>query len=116
MHRDQRDRPRAVTTLPGPKVQAADNTMSAALAEALSHIDHLEDADAAVVRLAERYAVAIDWSDDPTEALATFGPKLRLVLESLGASPRARAALKAGEKGTNAGSGRLAALRAARSS
>lgn len=92
-----------------------DRLVSTALSETLANLD-LQEADGAAVRLAERFADAIDSSDDPDDALATFGPKLRLVLESLGATPRGRAALTNGEKGQDGGSGRLAGLRAARSS
>lgn len=88
--------------------------VSTALSDALANLD-LEESDAAAVRLAERFADAIDSAADVEEALATFGPKLRLVLESLGATPRGRLTLAGSDKGSDSG-GRLAALRAARPS
>lgn len=109
---DQGRKPRQIRGGPGP--QPVERLFAPAVAESLAGLDHLEDADAAAVRLAHRYAEAIDSADDPREALALFGPKLRLTLESLGASPKGRAALKTGEKESNAGSGSLAQLRAAR--
>lgn len=53
---------------------------------------------------------------DAQAVLAELGPKLLAALESLGASPRARAAqVKGGATGgSNAGTGRLAAIRSAR--
>jgi hypothetical protein len=74
-------------------------------------------ADSAAATLAERYADAIDQPSCPEcgghkQALIDLGPKLLAVLESLGATPKARtAAVKGGE---SAGQGALARLRAAR--
>lgn len=88
---------------------SADATMAAALAETLSELT-LVDADAAVVRLAKKYAAAID--EDP-DVLEKIGPKLLSCLEALGATPRARAALRKGGEPSRVES-RLAVLRAAR--
>lgn len=65
------------------------------------------DGDAAVRRLAMAYAEAIDDADE-VDALFRFGPKLQSCLDSLGLSPKARAALPA----TSSPSGKLAAARA----
>src|SRR5258708_21178000 len=54
----------------------------------------LTAADAAAVKLAQRYAAAIDDADNRAEALERLGPKLLAPLESLGATPAARAQLK----------------------
>ncbi len=70
----------------------------------------LEDADTAAVKLAQRYAKAIDDGDD---ALEKLGPKLLAVLESLGATPAARARLKEG-RAPDATEDPLRKLRAAR--
>src|SRR5260370_38438836 len=56
----------------------------------------LTAADAAAVKLAQRYAAAIDGADNRAEALERLGPRLLAVLESLGATPAARAKLKEG--------------------
>jgi hypothetical protein len=61
--------------------------------------------DAAAVKLAQRYAAAIDDGGD----LEKLGPKLLAALESLGATPAARARLKEGSAG-----GKPAGLRALR--
>lgn len=67
-----------------------------AVAETIALLD-LEPEDAALVDLARHYAVAIDEAVTAAEArYATrwLGPELHKVLESLGASPAARARLK----------------------
>jgi hypothetical protein len=71
----------------------------------------LTDADDAAVKLAQRYAAAIDTAESPGEALERLGPKLLAVLESLGATPAARARLK---EGKDAGNGRPSGLHALR--
>lgn len=60
----------------------------------------LEEQDVAAVKLARRYAAAIDDAVDPVGALRYLGPQLLSVLESLGATPAARVRLLKG--GTNA--------------
>jgi hypothetical protein len=67
----------------------------------------LTPADAGAVKLAQRYAIAIDADGD----LEKLGPKLLAALESLGATPAARARLKEG--GTGAKPAGLHALRQA---
>src|SRR5258708_30574804 len=71
----------------------------------------LAAADAAAVKLAQRYAAAIDDADNRAEALERLGPKLLAALESLGATPAARAKLK---EGRPAGSGKPGGLQALR--
>jgi len=73
----------------------------------------LEDADAAVVKLAQRYAAVIDASETPAAALEVFGPKLLSALSALQATPAARARRRSGGGG-NVGPNRLEELRAAR--
>jgi hypothetical protein len=104
-HADQ-----AVVSLHGDR---GSGRMAVAVAETLSELP-LEDVDAAIVRLAERYASVIDAAANPYDALDKFGPKLRAALESLGATPQARARTLKGAAASEP-SGALARLRAARS-
>src|SRR5260370_30383539 len=67
----------------------------------------LTAADAAAVKLAQRYAAAIDGADNRAEALERLGPRLLAVLESLGATPAATAKLK---ESRAPGNGKPAAL------
>ncbi|HEX7038674.1 MAG TPA: hypothetical protein VF202_01015 [Trueperaceae bacterium] len=93
-------------------LQPADRLLTPAVNATLKHLD-LAAADDAAVVLARKYAAAIDAGTD--ETLNDLGPKLLAVLESLGATPRARAALqKGGAGGQGQGQGKLAAIRAAR--
>ena len=69
--------------------------------------------DMAAARLAQRYAAAIDTAEAPGEALERLGPKLLAALESLGATPAARAKLKGGPE-PGATEDPLARLRSAR--
>jgi hypothetical protein len=72
--------------------------------------------DAAAVKLAKLYAIAIDEASDAKQAnvLRWLGPELQKVLESLGATPAARAAMKKPAKPADAKPNGLAKLRAAR--
>lgn len=101
---------------------SADGSMASAVAEMLAAVTR-EPEDAALVRLVERYAKTIDDAaeiadqaaliepEDENQArrlqalsrrvehqavLAELGPKLLAALESLGASPKVRAAMKGG--------------------
>lgn len=80
--------------------------------------DGLGGKDSAAVKLAKQYARTID-EQPPGKAYAAairwLGPELHKTLESLGATPAARAAIKKPVKADARPSG-LAALRAARSS
>ena len=73
-------------------------------------------ADAAAVKLAKQYARTIDEASDAKEATVIWhlGPELLKVLESLGATPAARAAIKPPAKPADAKPNGLAKLRAAR--
>lgn len=73
--------------------------------------------DAAMAKLALRLARVIDETPDAKQSSALWhlGAELHKVLESLGASPAARAAMKT-SKPADAKPNGLAALRAARSS
>ncbi len=73
----------------------------------------LAPADGAAVKLAQRYAAAIDDADNRAEALERLGPRLLAALESLGATPAARAKLKGGKE-PGATEDPLQKLRAAR--
>src|SRR5258708_20648956 len=73
----------------------------------------LAAADSAAVKLAQRYAAAIDDADNRAEALERLGPKLLTVLESLGATPAGRAKLKEGRPAGGSKPGGLQALREA---
>lgn len=73
--------------------------------------------DAGMAKLALRLAKVIDATPDGKEhvsALWHLGAELRAVLESLGASPAARAAMKSSKPGGNGKPNRLQQLRAAR--
>lgn len=119
------------------RLQPADNLIGPAVTETVNHLD-LDAVDAAAVKLAQRYAAAIDaaariaadlddLSDDESLAkrvaalaakveaqcvLDRLGPKLLEALEALGATPRARASRKGGASAP--AQGRLAALRSVR--
>lgn len=97
--------------MPRSPVRAADSLMASAVAETLDRLT-LAPEDAAAARLARHYADAIDRADNPTDAMDRLGPKLLTVLESLGATPAARARLKGGVP--TLAQSRLAVLRAAR--
>ena len=76
-----------------------------------------EGKDGAAAKLALRYARLIDDASDAKQAnvLRWLGPELLKVLESLGATPAARAALKRGGKNdASAKPNRLQQLRDAR--
>src|SRR5260221_11389279 len=73
----------------------------------------LTAADGAAVKLAQRYAAAIDDAESPAEALERLGPRLLAVLESLGATPAGRAKLKEGRPAGGGKPGGLQALREA---
>ncbi len=71
--------------------------------------------DAAAAKLAKQYARVIDRASDAKQAsiLRWLGPELQKILESLGATPAARAAMKQPKTG-NAKPNRLQQLREAR--
>lgn len=94
------------------RLQPADTLLGPAV-QATIHALQTSPEDAGAVKLARQYADAIDTADERGEALDRLGPKLLAVLESLGATPRARAAIRKGDTGAP-GQGKLAALRAAR--
>jgi hypothetical protein len=72
--------------------------------------------DAAAAKLAQRYARIIDEASEAKQAsvLRWLGPELLKVLESLCATPAARAAIKKPAKAADARPNGLAKLRAAR--
>ena len=120
------------------RIRAADDLIAPAVAETLQDLDE-SVVDAGARRLAERYAAAIDEahliaadlesvlaSDDADDdvrkrvaalsakveaqtVLDTLGPKLLAALDSLGATPKARA--RDGKGGAARGDSKLAALR-----
>ncbi|RKF24132.1 terminase small subunit [Micromonospora globbae] len=96
------------------RLRSADALISPDVAETVAKLPDLTEADAAAVKLAKRYAAAIDQAgpDDAAEVLDRLGPKLLAALESLGATPRSRAARKGGA--SVPGQGKLQALREAR--
>lgn len=93
------------------QLRPVDDLIAPDVAETLKKLTALSAEDAAAVKLARRYAAAIDGAADQDAALAMFGPKLLAVLEQLGATPKSRSARKGGAP---SGTGKLAALRAAR--
>lgn len=71
--------------------------------------------DAALVKMAVRYAETIDQHDDPAWAMRWLGPLLLDCLNALGATPAARSAASGGKVPPLTGGkpNRLAQLRAA---
>lgn len=94
------------------RLQPADRLLAPAVADTIAALTVAPE-DAGAVQLARRYAAAIDQADEPADALERLGPKLLAVLESLGATPKGRAALRKEAPGAQ-GRGQLAAIRAAR--
>ncbi len=90
----------------------ADELLTPAVAETIAALS-LGPEDAAAVKLAGRYAAAIDGAKDSAWAMRWIGPLLLDALESLGATPAARARLKEGKPGGSKKPGGLAALRQA---
>jgi hypothetical protein len=66
------------------KLQLADDTMEAAVAQTLEALT-LGPMDAANALLARKYAQVIDQGDDLAAAMDKYGPKLFACLEVLGA-------------------------------
>lgn len=95
----------------------ADELIAPAVEQTIDTLE-LQDADRAAVQLARRYAALIDEQTDPklrAWALRWIGPLLLSALESLGATPAARARLKGGRT-PDAAPNRLDDLRRARAS
>jgi hypothetical protein len=90
----------------------ADQLLGPAVTDTVAGLT-LTAADSAAVKLAQRYAAAIDGAESHADALEKLGPKLLAALESLGATPQARARLKEGSA-PGGKPNRLAQLRAAR--
>lgn len=95
-------------------LRPADHLLAPAVAATLRELD-LTELDSATAKLAGQYARAIDDADpeDRPVALRDLGPKLLACLVELGATPRARAAVKDGSA-ADAGTSSLARLREAR--
>ncbi len=93
-------------------IQDADRTLTAAVAVTLDALK-LAPEDTAAKRLAARYAAAIDTAESTQDALDKLGPKLLAVLESLGATPAARARPKEGKASGGSKPSGLQALREA---
>jgi hypothetical protein len=104
--------------MPPAYLRDADQLLYPSVCETVAVLDlDPNGADAAAVKLAKQYARAIDEASDAKQAgvLRWLGPELLKVLESLGATPAARAAIKKPAKPDAKPDG-LAKLRAARSS
>ena len=89
--------------------------LEAAVEQTIAALE-LEPEDAGAVELARKYAMAIDSATDErakASAMRWIAPQLLNVLESLGATPAARARLKGG-KVPDAGPSIVDRLRAAR--
>jgi len=96
------------------QLRPADDLIGPAVAETINALQ-LAPEDAAAVQLARRYAAILDDAfalDDEVRTWGDLGPKLLSVLESLGATPKARAAALKG--GASRVESRLAAIREAR--
>ena len=79
------------------RLRPADDLIAPAVAETLENLG-LQPGDVALARLAEQYAAAIDAADPDgrPDVLSKLGGRLLSALDALGATPRARAALKKG--------------------
>lgn len=97
----------------------ADELILPAVRESIAALEDRTDDDAiysAVIKLAERYAAAIDAAEgDKAQAWAmrNLGPLLLDCLESLGATPVAKTRTRGKEGTASGGTSRLATLRAA---
>lgn len=105
----------------------ADELLLPAVRESIAALKDKAEADAALIKLAERYAALMDDAGrhcsgctnddchrpDRSWAIRWIGPLLHDALESLGATPVARTRTRTKESGTTGGPSRLAALRAA---
>lgn len=92
----------------------ADELILPAVKATIAALEATTDADTGIIKLAERYAAALDAATTTREkayALRYLGPLLHDALESLGATPAARSKTTGR---TAAGGGQLAQLRAAR--
>src|ERR1700761_5771810 len=100
-----------------PYLRDTDRLMYPAVCETIAvlKLDPAGQASAAA-KLAKLYAIAIDEASDAKQAsvLRWLGPELLKVLESLGATPAARAAIKKPTKPADDKPNGLAKLRAAR--
>jgi len=92
-------------------IRDADDLVEFAVRETLDCLTLLPE-HAAAKKLAIEFARAIDRADSSTYSMRHLAPLLLDCLESLGATPRARAAFKEGK--AVHGTGGLTALRAAR--
>lgn len=86
------------------KLQPAEGTLSYAVNATLEQLK-LGPMDTAAAQLARKYAKAIDDANDLAEAISYNGPKLLSCLESLGATPAARARMIRGARGRMRGGG-----------
>lgn len=73
-----------------PRRRPAGTLLAPAVQEAINALK-LAPEDAGAVQLAHSYAKAIDEAGEKADMLDRLGPKLLACLESLGATPRARA-------------------------
>ena len=78
---------------PDKPLRDADELLSPAVASTITALG-LGPEDAAVVKLAERYAAAIDQAKDPAYAARWLGPLLMDTLTALQATPASRPAAK----------------------
>lgn len=86
------------------KLQLVEGTLSYAVNDTLEQLK-LGPLDTAAAQLARKYAKAIDDAPDLAEAIDSTGPKLLSCLESLGATPAARARMIRGARGRMRGGG-----------
>ena len=91
----------------------ADTLLQTAVAGTIAALEVTEK-DRGAVRLAAEYARIIDLACDNPDILDKLGPKLLAVLESLGATPAARARMAKTVRTAEPKTSELAKLRAAR--
>lgn len=79
---------------PDARLRDADELLLPAVRETLAALGAVDGQDAAVAKLAERYAATIDRAKDPAYAMRWLGPLMLEVLTELNATPMSRSKLK----------------------
>ena len=96
-----------------PALRDSSELLWPAVEETIASLD-IKPEDAALVKLAQRYAQIIDGARDPAWAARWLMPLLLLCLEALGATPQVRVAMAKGRKPAEDRPSGLANLRAAK--
>lgn len=103
----------AIEPDPSAPLRDADDLLGPAVEETLAALD-LAGRDGAAAQLARQYARVIDQARDPAWAMRWIGPLLADALDSLGATPAAKARMGKGKPERPSGPSRLQLLRESR--